>query len=207
LLLAQGSPSPSGFTTASNDTFPGLPPHARYLSSSQRSPSFPRRPASYHPQISRLRSISTQQRFVSGSSYSTAVENFNQVDSPGTSNFDLASRRSSASNLFDLPPSSDLVTPEPSSPTSTSEAGRPSTETFKWSSLKRISSRIYPPISKGGVGFTPAGATAAGLMGVATVMAVSGIIAVGTSKGWVMVFDFGQNMRCVCGTEAIGASS
>lgn len=41
-------------------------------------------------------------------------------------------------------------------------------------------------------------------MGVPTVLAVSGIIAVGTSKGWVTVFDFGQNLRGVLGTDAIG---
>ena len=43
-------------------------------------------------------------------------------------------------------------------------------------------------------------------MGQPTVMAVSGLIAIGTTRGWVLVFDFGQNLRCVCGTEAIGAS-
>lgn len=126
------------------------------------------------------------------------------MDSPATSGFDLGSRRSSTSNLFDLPPSSsDLLTPTPSSPAAT-EAGKAPSDTFKWSVLRRLSSRIYPPISKGGVGFTSASATQAGLLGVPTVMAVSGVVAVGTSKGWVMVFDFGQNLRCVCGTEAIG---
>lgn len=43
-------------------------------------------------------------------------------------------------------------------------------------------------------------------MGVPTVLAVSGVVAVGTDKGWVGVFDFGQNLKCVCGTEAIGQS-
>lgn len=44
-------------------------------------------------------------------------------------------------------------------------------------------------------------------MGAPTVMAVSGIVAVGTSKGWCLVFDFGQNLRCICGTEGIGTFS
>lgn len=43
-------------------------------------------------------------------------------------------------------------------------------------------------------------------LGQPTVMAVNGLVALGTDKGWVLVFDFAQNLRCVCGTEAIGAS-
>lgn len=142
---------------------------------------------------------------MSSSSYSTALEHHHPVDSPASSGFDLASRRSSTSNLFDVRHDSELVTPAPSSPAPTSEVDKAPAETFKWSSLRRVSSRVYPPVSKAGIGFTSAGAATASLMGVPTVMAVSGVIAVGTSKGWAMVFDFGQNLRCVCGTEAIGA--
>ncbi|KPV77801.1 uncharacterized protein RHOBADRAFT_33991 [Rhodotorula graminis WP1] len=40
-------------------------------------------------------------------------------------------------------------------------------------------------------------------LGQPTVMAVNGLVALGTNKGWVLVFDFAQNLRCVCGTEAI----
>ena len=196
----QSSAAPSGLSSPSNDTFPAFPAPAG-LNNARGGPSTPRRP-SQHPQISRLRSMSTQQRFASNSSYSTALE-FPQTHSPGTPGFDLRSRQSSASNLFDIGQSSDLVTPADSSPAPT-ETGRPRHETFKWSALKRVSARVYPPAGRGGVGLTTIGGSHAGMLGPPTVMAVSGIIAVGTSKGWTMCFDFNQNLRCVCGNEGIG---
>lgn len=149
--------------------------------------------------------LNPHRRFPSVSTQS-AFEHRRYPASPASSAFDHQSRRSSVSNLHDLPTPSDLLsTDDPTSPGPASSSGIAPSETFKWSPLRRVSTRIYPPTAKGGVGFTPAGAAAASLMGVPTVMAVSGIIAVGTSKGWLMVFDFGQNLRCVCGTEAIGA--
>ncbi|GAA5896988.1 hypothetical protein JCM5296_002675 [Sporobolomyces johnsonii] len=213
-------------SAASYDEFPSLPSKRPLTSrssfggspapASPASAHYPRRP-SYHPQISRLRSISTQSfptpngapsnRFVSSSSYNTAFEfpagshsrpPFNSP--PSTSGFDNISRRSSTSNLFELPSASELPTASASNASSTA-AAPPPTRTIKWSSLKRISSRLYLPAGQGGVSHAEAMAKSA--MGTPTVMAVSGVVAVGTSKGWVMVFDFGQNLRCVCGTEGI----
>ncbi|GAA5903683.1 CORVET complex membrane-binding subunit VPS8 [Sporobolomyces salmoneus] len=211
-----GSPSPS--------------PSSPAPSTSNSTIHYPRRP-SYHPQISRLRSISTQyypvkagpsSRFVSSSTYNTAFEDFPQnyssrpplYPSPSTSagGFDNLSRRSSTSNIhaLDFPSMSDLPNGESETsaaassagggPPSTASPNRPLVKTIKWSPLKRISSRISPapPPSNGtslGVGL--------GSQGSPTVMAVSGIIVIGTTKGWTMVFDFGQNLRCICGTEAI----
>jgi hypothetical protein len=37
-----------------------------------------------------------------------------------------------------------------------------------------------------------------------TVMAVNGLIAVGTENGWVAVMNFKQELKRVCGTEAMG---
>ncbi|KAK4054695.1 hypothetical protein OIO90_003507 [Microbotryomycetes sp. JL221] len=206
------SPPASGGSSPSNDTFPGFRLGQGSMERGtplRNGPSTPRRPSA-HPQISRLRSMSTQQRFASNSSYSTALE-FPlgaAADSPGTSGFDMASRRSSASNIFDLAnggkASSDLVTPSQLSPAAT-ETGRsdPIADIFKWSTLKRVSSKVYPAGSRGTVSVTTIGGTQSGMLGSPTVMSVSGIVAVGTSKGWAMVFDFNQNLRCVCGTEAI----
>lgn len=42
-------------------------------------------------------------------------------------------------------------------------------------------------------------------MGSPSVLAVNGIVVVGTDKGWVGIFDFAQNLVAICGTEAIGS--
>lgn len=197
---------------ASTDAFPGLVTPAK-SGDSLASSAFPRRPAA-HPQISRLRSVSAQVKHQhhQGRILSVSTQSaFDQRRPPGSiasSALDIHSRRSSvASHLHELPTPSDLLSTT-SSQGPTSSTAHISSETFKWSPLRRISTRIYPPAALGGgTGFTPAGATQAALMGHPTVIAVSGVIAVGTSKGWLMVFDFGQNLRCVCGTEAIGEAS
>lgn len=177
---------------------------------------------------------SGKNRFVSSSTYNTAMEFPASATTsprrppfatgvggtPSTSALDLDgfSRRSSVANLRDLPSASDLPLGEgvPTSNASSAGAGHgagggsslaataPPARTIKWSSLKRLSGRLYPSSVAGNGG--AAEQMARGAMGSPTVMAVSGLVAVGTSKGWVLVFDFGQNLRCVCGTEAIGTS-
>lgn len=239
VTVSQASPAVSRVTSASNDEFPALrqlrggPSRARSslgsLASMPDSPSqTPQRP-SFHPTFSRLRSISTQSfpsknRFVSSSTYNTALEYPYDTGnpprrpplaggisaSPSTSNLDNISRRSSYTNLFDLPSTSDL--PTGTSASNASSAGRangtsPPARTVKWSSLKRISARVYPQsgATAGAAALSQAEQIAKSAMGQPTVMAVSGLIAIGTTKGWVLVFDFGQNLRCVCGTEGNGA--
>lgn len=198
-LFRQASPTtPPSIASppASDDTFPALTT-SHSISGSLGHSTF-RRPAA-HPQISRLRSISTQvPRFPSASSSSTLFDQARRpVDSPASSAFDLLSCASSISNLNDLARDSD-DTPEPSSSAagSTADSKLPS-DTFRWSPLRRISPRIYPPK-------TIKVPTPPESLGLPMVLAVSGVIAVGTSGGWVMVFDFGQNLKCICGTEATG---
>lgn len=41
--------------------------------------------------------------------------------------------------------------------------------------------------------------------GLPTVVAVNGVIAVGTESGWVAVIDFKQELKRICGTESAGA--
>ncbi|BGP08713.1 hypothetical protein JCM10049v2_004562 [Rhodotorula toruloides] len=236
-LPAPASPAVSRVTSASNDEFPALrqlrggPSRARSslgsLASMPDSPSQTPQRLSFHPTFSRLRSISTQSfpnkhRFVSSSKYNTALEFPYDAGnpprrpplaggisaSPSTSNLDNISRRSSYTNLFDLPSTSDL--PTGTSASNASSAGRangisPPARTVKWSSLKRISARVYPQsgATAGAAALSQAEQIAKSAMGQPTVMAVSGLIAIGTTKGWVLVFDFGQNLRCVCGTEGI----
>lgn len=35
-------------------------------------------------------------------------------------------------------------------------------------------------------------------------MSANGMICIGTTKGWTLVFDFAQTLKCVCGNESIG---
>ncbi|KAI5478318.1 late endosome to vacuole transport-related protein [Pseudohyphozyma bogoriensis] len=192
------SPRSSRF---SQDGFPtGQLTPSNSIPDSLASAAFPRRPVG-HPQIARLRSAQLQHpRIPSASTQLSAFECQTVEDRPASSTFDLRSRRSSLSNL---PDTLTFDSPDASTPPPSSSVGRTPSETFKWTPLRRISTRIYPPSTKGGAGFTSAGAAHAGLMGTPTVLAVNGIVAMGTSKGWVLVFDFSQNLRCVCGTEAI----
>ncbi|GAA5987728.1 hypothetical protein JCM10908_007185 [Rhodotorula pacifica] len=185
---------------------------------------YPQRPA-FHPAFSRLRSISTQttprNRDVSSSTYNTALEfpfvagsSPQRPGFPGTSGsasgsaFDNVSRRSSVSNIFDLPSGSELpigTSVSGASSTGPKENVKPPARTVKWSPLKRVSSRAFPnaTATAGAAALSQAEQIAKSAMGQPTVMAVNGLIAIGTTRGWVLVFDFGQNLRCVCGTEAI----
>ncbi|GAA5837898.1 hypothetical protein JCM11251_004692 [Rhodosporidiobolus azoricus] len=217
------SPAASRVTSGSNDEFPGIPrPFSAKrtrssLGSLSNTPPFPSRP-SFHPAISRLRSISTQSsahnRVSSSSTYNTALEYPYSVNSPrrtplgasaspSTSAFDNISRRSSTSNLFDLP-SSEIPSGTPASNASSlglEGESLPPTRAVKWSSLRRIATRVFP--SSSGAGVSQAEQMAKSAMGQPTVMAISGLVAIGTNRGWVLVFDFSQNLRCICGTEAI----
>lgn len=65
-------------------------------------------------------------------------------------------------------------------------------KSFKWVSLSKITQRLR--INRSG--------TRESLLGMATVMKASGIICIGTAKGWAMVFDYSQTLRCVCGNDA-----
>ncbi|CAG8462142.1 3794_t:CDS:10 [Diversispora eburnea] len=64
-------------------------------------------------------------------------------------------------------------------------------EAFKWNPLNKISEHLYSPnVSQ-----------SAGLV---TVLAVSGLIAVGTTRSLIMVYDYAQNLKCLLGNAANG---
>jgi len=58
---------------------------------------------------------------------------------------------------------------------------------------------IYPP--KASKALKTMGTTN---LGTPTVMAANGLICVGTETGFICVFDLKQNLKCICGTDAIG---
>ncbi|CAB4421373.1 unnamed protein product [Rhizophagus irregularis] len=57
-------------------------------------------------------------------------------------------------------------------------------EAFRWSPMAKLSEQLYSNQHAG----------------LATVLAVSGVIAVGTIRGLIMVYDFSQTLKCVLGT-------
>ncbi|PWN53237.1 hypothetical protein IE53DRAFT_384301 [Violaceomyces palustris] len=86
---------------------------------------------------------------------------------------------------------------------------------FRWSALRKISKLIYPTPpdlagqvnGQGSAAYinvdnvrAPDGTT----IGEPKVMAVAGgLVAVGMSKGWTVVFEFNQEIRCICGTDEL----
>ncbi|RIB07429.1 Golgi CORVET complex core vacuolar protein 8-domain-containing protein [Gigaspora rosea] len=60
-------------------------------------------------------------------------------------------------------------------------------EAFRWSPLQKISDHLYSQDVRHNAGLV-------------TVLAVSNIIAVGTTRGLVMVYDYSQNLKCILGS-------
>ncbi|EGG10747.1 uncharacterized protein MELLADRAFT_33801, partial [Melampsora larici-populina 98AG31] len=80
------------------------------------------------------------------------------------------------------------------------------TSLFHWASLRRISNKIYPSSKRHPTAVTKASSAANTLLGLPTVIAASGVIVIGTAKGWAMVFDYASNLKCVLGTDLIAIS-
>ncbi|GAB5590440.1 hypothetical protein Unana1_05340 [Umbelopsis nana] len=62
-------------------------------------------------------------------------------------------------------------------------------EAFKWTPLRKISDDLHSEAVRHSGGL-------------ATVMAVSGVIAIGTTRGLVLVYDYSQNLRCILRDES-----
>lgn len=171
------------------------------------------RPAS--AQFSRLRSL----KGVTGSpslltpprrstSNSSSISDFphdllahHRLRSPLSPSPDLISRNSSMSHLYDLNEgSSSQMT---SSVIDESTQAQYNTGLFHWASLRRISNKIYPNPQRHPTSVTKASSAANTLLGLPTVIAASGVIVIGTAKGWAMVFDYASNLKCVLGTDLI----
>lgn len=66
-------------------------------------------------------------------------------------------------------------------------------EAFKWTPLVKISDQIYSDDIK----------KESGLI---SVMVVSGVIAIGTTRSLVFVYDYSQNLKCILGDSTRGRS-
>jgi len=82
----------------------------------------------------------------------------------------------------------------------------PSNGIFRWASLRRITRKIYsaPKKSHPTAIISSANSSANTILGLPTVIATSGVIVVGTAKGWAMVFDYASNLKTVLGSDVIG---
>ena len=72
-------------------------------------------------------------------------------------------------------------------------------EVFRWTHLRGIGEHIYnmqPQKAASLLGTENVGSP--------TVLAANGLVCVGTDVGKVIVFDFKQNLRCICGSDAPG---
>ncbi|KAA1137653.1 Vacuolar protein sorting-associated protein 8 [Puccinia graminis f. sp. tritici] len=80
-----------------------------------------------------------------------------------------------------------------------------STGIFRWASLRRITQKIYsvPRRLHPSTIVSSANSPSNTLLGLPTVIATSGVIVVGTAKGWAMVFDYASNLKCVLGSDAV----
>ncbi|KAF8578041.1 hypothetical protein K439DRAFT_1639240 [Ramaria rubella] len=127
-----------------------------------------------HPNVSRLRSFVPQQQnrhTSSGSSFANA--------SPSPSHFSAISRTSSLSNLQSHP--------EPPE-----KPREPAREVFRWTVLRDIGQQIY---------IRKATSILGSFHGVPTVLSANGLICIGTDRGRALVFDFKQQLKCVCGVN------
>ncbi|KAG0140880.1 hypothetical protein CROQUDRAFT_99492 [Cronartium quercuum f. sp. fusiforme G11] len=113
---------------------------------------------------------------------------------------DLISHASSTTNLYELNQRSS-TTPSLADESFTTKQEILQTGLFRWASLKRISQKIYPSPKRHHPNNAPSAANT--LLGLPTVIAASGVIVIGTGKGWTMVFDYASNLKCVLGTDLI----
>ncbi|KAI7946088.1 hypothetical protein MJO29_012476 [Puccinia striiformis f. sp. tritici] len=81
---------------------------------------------------------------------------------------------------------------------------------FRWASLRRITQKIYsstvPPTRKRlqpSTTLSSLNSPSNTLLGLPTVIATSGVIVVGTAKGWTLVFDYASNLKSVLGSDGV----
>lgn len=182
------SPSEPSMSSSSAAISTAAPPNISSLNTRGRS-AIGFRPF-LHPGISRLRSglpNGEQQRVTSMSSLGTARLLGRDILSPSPSHFSSLSRTSSTSNLGGIYSPSPQDEKEP--------------EAFRWTVLRNISEQIYrkaPDKASAVLGSL--------VLGSPTVLAANGLICVGTDSGRVFVFDFKQELKCICGNEESGRS-
>ena len=168
-------------SSASGFVYPTAVPKV-VVSTAPGMPSQPMRPF-LHPSISRLRSTTPQGSRTSSVTSIGTIESKLGLSTPA-SHFSALSPTSSQSNL--------LETPVPAAGTPTQDER----EVFRWSQLRNISDLLYQ--KHGQKVSTLIGAPS---LGSPTVLTANGLVCVGTDTGRILVFDFKQNLKCICGSN------
>lgn len=142
-----------------------------------------------HPSISRLRSTTPQASRTSSVTSVGTIDSKLGVSTP-VSHFSALSPTSSQSNLPEAP------TNGPDAPSQDER------EVFRWSQLRNITELLYQRH-----GQKVAHLIGAPNFGSPTVLAANGMICIGTDSGKILVFDFKQNLKCVCSSpeQNVGA--
>lgn len=139
------------------------------------------RPSFLHPNVSRLRS---HLGAASASPVPSVSEQPHGGDTP--SHMSALSRTSSNSNLQDV----EIL------PHGANGKYKHERTPFRWSTMKSILERIRTNSVA-----PPKAASVLGNAEAPTVMAANGLICIGTTLGRVYVFDFKQNLKCICATK------
>lgn len=192
------SQSITGSNTSSNLWFTSkMRPHSANFSrlrSLRPSSTANNSPSSLQPPNKRCVSSAT---FGSDHSYEDRFSNLrSQSEQPQSPSPSILDRYPSPQSNGHLTPSVILE----SDPQATSSSG-----IFRWASLRRISQRIYsiPKRLHPTTIISSTNSTSNTILGLPTVIAASGVIVIGTAKGWVMVFDYASNLKCVLGSDAV----
>ncbi|KAF5370704.1 hypothetical protein D9758_002023 [Tetrapyrgos nigripes] len=147
-----------------------------------------------HPNVSRLRSYTPQgSRVSSTSSIGTSASNPFHVASPSPSHFSSLSRLSSSSNTR-APSTTD------NSDVMNTDRKAPERESFKWTQLRNIASHVYS------AKFNKTSSLLGSSIGFPTTLAANGLICIGTDDGQICVYDFKQNLKCICKNGTAGKS-
>ncbi|KAF8893789.1 Golgi CORVET complex core vacuolar protein 8-domain-containing protein [Infundibulicybe gibba] len=142
-----------------------------------------------HPTVSRLRSHTPQSSPVSSNSW-TRTSFTPESTSHTPSNESSLSRISSLSNLQIYP----LGLVESAAAKPPTHSGVLAREVFRWTELQDITRHAYS--SK-----IPKASSVLGSLslGSPTVLAANGFICIGMDSGKICVYDFKQNLKCICG--------
>ncbi|KAH8119151.1 lateendosome to vacuole transport-family protein [Phellopilus nigrolimitatus] len=137
-----------------------------------------------HPSISRLRSSLPVQR--QDIKYSSSIGTVHLASrkslSPSPSHFSSISRTSSISNLR-------------AAYSSASKDGS-ELEAFRWTNLRIIGGHVFNKTSEKANALLGSPD-----LGLPTVLTANGLICVGTDTGRAFIFDFKQQLKCICGDE------
>ena len=148
-----------------------------------------------HPSTSRLRSYMTHSSPVA--SVTSAHSPLRGV-SPVPSSFTLSPGSSSSAHLpFPLPGASE----KRDFPQANGHDPPDAREVFRWTQLHALGTHL-PARHPSNKVQAMLGASA---VGAPMVMAANGLICIGTESGRILVFDFKQTLRCICGDPASGA--